>query len=233
MGLLGQRRLDDEVVRLVEQLIQRDGHCSTGCDVRGRHVGVTGNDLHVEPGRSAADCLCDRAERQQPERAAADPVDGLAGLPPPYAGPGRLVVPADLARGCEEEGHGMVGDLALAPVTGDVRDQDAAPRGGIDVDDVGASAVPGDHLAPGQRADRLRADGRVLGNDRIRVPRDGDDVVLAFALRCRQAQACPLDDRPLDVGITEVVVRDHDGLLPGVVSHFALPSSGVPIRFLM
>jgi hypothetical protein len=127
----------------------------------------------------------------------------------------------------------MVGDFVLAPVVRHVRDQDAVPRGGIDVDDVGASAVPGDHLTPGQRADRPCANGRVLSDDRVRVPRDGDDLVLALALRSRQAQASLFDDRPLDVDIAVVVVRDHDGLLPGVVSHFVSPFSGVPDPALM
>jgi hypothetical protein len=107
------------------------------------------------------------------------------------------------------------------------------PRGRVYVNDVDARAVPGDHLAPGQRADRLCSDGRVLSDDRIRVPRDGDDVVLALALRSRQAQARLLDDGPLDINIAVVVVRDHHGLLPGVVSHVVSPFSGVPDPVLM
>jgi hypothetical protein len=58
----------------------------------------------------------------------------------------------------------------------------AAPGGGVDVDDVSASPVPGDDAAAAEGGDGLRADGDVLGDDRVGVPGDVDDLVFCLAL---------------------------------------------------
>ena len=99
-----------------------------------------------------------------------------------------------------------------------------APRGRVDVDDVDAGAVARDDAAAREGVDGLRADARVLRDDRVGVAAALDDLVLALALRGDQREAGLLDDRALDVDVAEVVVGDEDGSfrspwrLPFVVS---------------
>jgi hypothetical protein len=51
-------------------------------------------------------------------------------------------VGTDIAGSGEKQGHGVIGNLILAPVVGHVGDQDAAPRGRVYVNDVDALAIP-------------------------------------------------------------------------------------------
>jgi hypothetical protein len=67
-----------------------------------------------------------------------------------------------------------------------------------------------------------------LTGESVGVPGGSDDVVFGLALGGNQPEADGFDDRPFDINVTVVVIRDHDGLLPGVVSHFVSPFSGVP-----
>src|SRR5262249_29499921 len=132
------------------------------------------------------------------------------------------VVDADLPGGGEKQGHGVIGDLVLAPVVGHIGDQDAAPRGRVYVDDVDAGAVPRDDLAAGKGVDRPGTHGGVLCDDRVRVPGGFDDIVLGLAVCSDQPEARVFDDRPFDVHITVVVVGDDHGLLHRV-RHFLAP----------
>ena len=122
----------------------------------------------------------------------------------------------------------MIGDLILAPVVGHIGDQDAAPCGRVYVNDVDAGAVPRNNPAAGEGADGPGSDRGVLRDNRVGVPGGSDDVVLGLALGGDQPEAGVFDDGPFDINVTVVVVRDDDGLLPGVVSHFVSPFSGVP-----
>src|SRR6185437_10360094 len=181
-----------------------------------------GDDAQAEALRPRGDRLGDGTEGQQPEHADAQAVDGIAGLPLPGPGTTGLVVSADLPRRREEQGHRVVGHLVLAPVTGDVGDEDPAAGGGLDIDDVDPGSVSCDDLAAGERADRLRADRGVLGDDRVRVPGDVDHLVFGLALGGRQREAGTFDDGPLNGHTAEVIVGDDDGLRV-IAAHFARP----------
>ena len=90
--------------------------------------------------------------------------------------------------------------------------------GGIDVDDVDPGPVAPDDAAVGERLDRAGPDVGVLAKDAVGVVRDGDDLVLALALRRHELEPRALDDRPLDLDVTEVVV-EHDHLDALRVAH--------------
>jgi hypothetical protein len=86
----------------------------------------------------------------------------------------------------------------------------ATASGGFYIHDVHASAIARDHLELRQRLDGFGANFGVLVQDRIRVARLFDHVLVAFALESHELHACILDDRSLDVDVAVVIVRyDH------------------------
>src|SRR5262249_44723339 len=136
-----QRRLNHQIVRLLDQLIERD-RCGTVCsDVYSRHIWIMGNDAHAKSSCSGCDCLRDRSERQQAQHTPAQTIDWLARLPAPDSGASRSVIVADLAREREQQGHGMIRHLVLAPIVGNIGDQDVASRGRVNIYNIYPCAV--------------------------------------------------------------------------------------------
>src|SRR5262245_38428437 len=103
----------------------------------------------------------------------------------------------------------MVGDFVLAPVAGNVGDEDVVSRCSVDVDDVDAGAVACDQAAMGELLDHAGADRRVLGDHGRGVTGDHAHLVLGLALGSDQLETGLLDDRALDGDVAVVVVGDH------------------------
>src|SRR5215468_8306385 len=208
LRLCGEGRLDHQVIRLLDQFAERYWRGTVRCDVGVLHVRVIRDDPHAEARGPGRDRPGDGPERQQPQRASPQAMDRLAGLPAPDPGAGGVVVVAELARHGQRQGHGVVGDLVLAPVIGDIRHQDVAAGGRVHIHDVDTCAVAGDDPAAGEGIDRPGAHVRVLRDDRVGVPGDADHVVFRLALRGDQLEARALYDRPLDAHVVIVVVGD-------------------------
>ncbi len=183
-----------------------------GRDVGGRFIRIAGNDAHAKPGCSRCDRLCNRSERQQAQHASSQTIDWLAGLPEPDPGASCAVVITEPTCNGEQQGHRMIRNLVLAPVIGDVSDQDVASRGRVNVHNVHTRAVASNDPAAGKGIDRLRANRCILCDDGVCVSGDIDHIVLALALSGDQFKACILYDRSLDINIAVVVVSNHDGL---------------------
>src|SRR5215469_310199 len=107
----------------------------------------------------------------------------------------------------------MVGNLLGAPLVRGIRDLYATTCGGVDIDNIHAGAVPGDHTAARERVDRARANRRILGEDAVGIASVLDDFVFTLALRGENLEPRTFDDGALDVHVAEVVVRDKNRAL--------------------
>ena len=169
-------------------------------------VGVVGEDCEVEPARLARQRLPDRAEADDPERAARHAAGRQPGREAPVASAHRAVVGHDPAGVGQQHRQHVLGHLVGA-VDGDVGDRDAAPRRLVDGDVVGADAVAADDAEPLAGGDDRRRDVGEAGEDRVGVAHQLDELVLLTGLgehgrRVDRGEHLVLDRRvgPADVG---------------------------------
>lgn len=224
--LRGERCLDYHVVGTFHQVVERHRPHLGFSDVGLVEEWVMCPDLDTERLCAFGDEPCDRAEGQQAQHLNPQSVDGFSGLPVPFAQSGRPVVPADLAGGRKPERDGMIGDLFGTPIVRCVRDLDSVSGRGVDIDDIHAGAVAGDHPAAGQRADGARPHPCVLGEDAAGLSAHLDHLVLALALRRKELESGALDDCAFDIHIAEVVIRYQDRFAGVSASHGGSPSYG-------
>ena len=124
--------------------------------------------MHSEGARAVGDFLADSAEPDDAERLAAHFGAGETLLVPHAFFHGRIGG-ADRARQREHQCPGVFGH-ADAVRAGCIHDDDAAIRGGSDVDVVHAGAGTGDYPEPGGGSDELRIDlGRAANDQRVSV----------------------------------------------------------------
>ena len=118
--------------------------------------------------------------------------------------------PSSAASRRERERDRVRRDL-LDAVVRRVGDGDTAPRGCLDVDHVPADPEPADEAAVcGSRASTASRDRRPLDDQRVRVLRCGDHVVLASTVRPSDSKAGRYQEQLLDLARREVRVGDDD-----------------------
>ena len=156
---------------------------------------VVGEHLHLEPERAPGDLPADPAEAEHAERLVGelDPAP-LRALPPPLRQ--RRVGLRDVAREREQQPDRVLGgrdDVRL----GRVRDDDPAPRRGVDVDVVDPDAGAPDHLQLRGARDHVGGDLRRRADDQRVVA--ADDLVerrVRGRRRRRTARAAARCPRP-------------------------------------
>ena len=179
-GLVGQRRVQRDEVGARQQLVELDLLDAELGGALLRQERVVGDDVHLEADAARGDDRADIAAADDAERLAGD-LDAHEAVLLPLAGMRRRVGLRDLPRQREHHRDGMLG-------RGDriaerrVHDDDAAARGGRDVDIVDADAGAADHLQPGRGVDQLLGD---LGGRA-----DGEAVILVDD--CEQLAPCPV-----------------------------------------
>ena len=114
---------------------------------------VVGDDAHPEAERAARDLLADAAEAEHAERLAGQ-LDAAAARALPAALLQRGVGLRDVARERDQQADRVLGGRDDGRL-GRVRDHDAAPRRGLDVDVVDSDAGAADHLQPLAALDQL------------------------------------------------------------------------------
>jgi hypothetical protein len=178
-GGLDERDVHGDEVGAAGELEQADGLGAAAAHAS--LVGVVGDDLEVEPARLARQRLPDRAEADDPERAARDATSRQPGREAPVASAHRPVVRHDPANVGEQHREHVLGHLVGA-VDGDVGDRDAPARRLLDGDVVGADAVAADDAEPLAGCDDRRRDVGEAGEDRVGVAYELDELVLLTGL---------------------------------------------------
>src|SRR5262245_36571678 len=212
-GLARERCLDDQIVCGFDKFIEGNGPHISPLHLGRIEEWVIGPDIDAKCPYAFRNAACDCAEGYQAENAPAEPPNRLPSLPAPFASPDGSIVLADLADGGEPERYGMVGNLLGAPVVRGIRDLYATTCGGVDVDDIHAGAVAGNHTAARECIDGARANWRILGQDAIGFASVLDDLVFTLALRRDKLETRPLGDSALDPHVAEIVVCDQDRAL--------------------
>src|SRR6516225_3290612 len=212
-GLRRKRRLDDQIVRGFDKPIEGNGPHILLLHVGRIEERIIRPDVDAEWPHAFRDAACDCAERYEAENAPTDAPDRVTRLPAPFASPDCPVVLTDLADSSEPERDGVVGNLLGTPLVRGVRDLYAATCGGVDIDNIRAGAVPGDHTAAREGVDGARANRRILGEDAVGIASLLDDFVFTLALRGENLEPRTLDDGALDIHVAEVVVRDQNRAL--------------------
>ena len=208
-GLGGQGAADADVVRLAEQVLQRDephpgrgGRRRVGPRVGRDHPQV---ERPGQPGQLPADV----PEPDDPERPAGEPLAVVVELLGPPAGPGQPVLDEQLVREGEDERHRGRRDRPADPVRGD-RQQHPGGGAGGHVDVVVPDPEPGDDLQPARAGERGRGHPRpeqqqpvvVAGGLRRQLPRGGWQVLPTHPV--------PLEQRKADVTEPRAAVRPQE-----------------------
>ena len=167
-GLGGRGNVQRDVVGAAAQVVERH---ELGAHRRRDLLGderVVRQHVHSECARAVGDFLADSAEPDDAERLAAHFGAGETLLVPHASLHGRIGG-ADRARQREHQCPGVFGH-ADAVRAGCIHDDDAAIRGGGDVDVVHAGAGTGDYPKPWGGSDELRIDlGRAANDQRVSV----------------------------------------------------------------
>ena len=153
--VVGERQVEGEEICARQHFLEARAVDAELAKALGGDERVIGDDLHLQPDRPPRDLPADAPEPEHAEHLVGE-LDAapLRALPP--AGCERRMGLRDVAREREEQADRVLGgrdDVRL----GRVRDDDAAPRGRIDVDVVHPDAGAADHL---QAAWRARSDRR-------------------------------------------------------------------------
>ena len=203
LGIEGD--LDGDPVRLAEERVEVADHAYAELP---RHVlldvGVVGDRPEPERLEAPRQRLPDRAQAHEAGRLAVERCDRAAGGTVPHASPHRPVVLAELPVEREEQRRRVVGDLDVADVRR-VRDEDARPRGGLDVDPLEAVAEAADRPRPVHRGDRRGVDLEPADHDDVGAADRSEHVVLRPALGRHD-----LDVEPVEGGRPDLV-REHLG----------------------
>ena len=183
VGLGGMRGVHGHEVRPLQELEQACYRLHIGL----RHLqlsneGVVGNDAQSEYMAAPSDRLGNIAERNQTNRAAPHSRNVIVVWPPLAPAPvlGHLVHQQKAPVGCQQQHHGVVGNLVNKDV-GDVGDHDVVVGGRIDIDEVGSDAAQADDDAPVQAGDDIAIHIAASGDQRIGIVPGGlDELVVAL-----------------------------------------------------
>src|SRR6185295_14667877 len=169
-GAVGQRRVEGDEVAAAEDVVELDLLDADLERALGAEEGIIGDDFHAKPERPVGDDRADIAAADDAERLVEE-LDAHEAVLLPLAGMRRGVGFGNLAGERHHQRQRMLGGGDGVAERG-VHDDDAARRGGRDVDIVDADAGAADHFQVLRLGDELgrdlgrRADGKpVIGGD--------------------------------------------------------------------
>ena len=197
--LVGQRQVEREEVGGREDRVRVVGVLDAElAEALGRDERVVADDAHAEAERATRDLPADPAEAEHAERLVGE-LDPAPARPLPPALLQRRVRLRDVARERDEQADRVLGGGDDGRV-GRVRDDDPAPRRGVDVDVVDPDSGAADHLQPLGALDQLRGQLRRRADDdrvvaRRSISSSGESPSTSTSKRERSSSMPGLRDR--------------------------------------